>query len=175
MHRLKISMLPALAVLLTVSPPVAARQNVAVFNFQMSSDTPQWVWLEKFLSDQITTDFSRASGLTVVARDQMQLIAQKVRWAAEMATTDPDRMAQIRRQLQYLRCPFANPFDDKSVFGAPDTHRHRRALISKLLQTQHQGRELGPVGTEGLGSLRDGFHLLRHPFSPLVEPFAQQL
>ncbi|MCX5654985.1 MAG: hypothetical protein NTY65_10100 [Planctomycetota bacterium] len=36
---------------------VSAATPVAVFNFQMKSDTPDWKWLEKGLADRITTDF----------------------------------------------------------------------------------------------------------------------
>ena len=69
-----------------------AATNVAVFNFQMKSETPDWKWLEKGLSDRIATDFVQDRGLTVVARDEMQLLAQKMNWVPEMATADPQRM-----------------------------------------------------------------------------------
>ena len=55
-----------------------AATNVAVFNFQMKSDTPDWRWLEKGLADRITTDFVSERGLSVVARDEMQAWSQKV-------------------------------------------------------------------------------------------------
>jgi TolB-like protein len=45
----------------------SAAMNVAVFNFQMKSDTPDWRWLEKGLADRIATDFVQSRGLSVVA------------------------------------------------------------------------------------------------------------
>jgi TolB-like protein len=88
------------AAVFALAPPAQAGTNVAVFNFQMTSATPDWIWLEKFLSDQITTDFAQSGTLSVVARDKMQLVAQELRWAPEMATTDPERMKQIGGQLR---------------------------------------------------------------------------
>jgi TolB-like protein len=84
-----------------VAPSVVlAATNVAVFNFQMTTDTPEWRWLEKGLADRIATDFVRAPGLAVVARDEMQLVAQKMNWVPEMATTDAARMGEIRKALK---------------------------------------------------------------------------
>ncbi|MCX5683954.1 MAG: hypothetical protein NT049_09750, partial [Planctomycetota bacterium] len=78
----------------------SAETRVAVFNFQMKSNTPEWKWLEKGLSDRITTDFTQDRGLAVVARDEMQLLAQKMSWAPEMATSDPARMKEIAGGLK---------------------------------------------------------------------------
>ena len=80
-------------------PAMAGRLNVAVFNFQMKSKTPDWVWLEKGLADQITTDCTRSRRITVLARDQMQLLANQLRWAPELAR-DPERMEKIRKHLK---------------------------------------------------------------------------
>jgi len=79
----------------------AGETNVAVFNFQMKSDTPDWIWLEKFLADQITTDFSRHRGaLAVVARDKMQAMAQQLSWVPEMATANAKVSGQIKNSLR---------------------------------------------------------------------------
>ena len=64
-------LLCAAAVALFAAPPVAGT-NVAVFNFQMKSKTPDWIWLEKGLADRITTDFSRSRKITVTARDETE-------------------------------------------------------------------------------------------------------
>ena len=82
------------------TPCRAARIHVAVFNFQMTSATPAWVWLEKGLADKITTDFTRSRRITVVARDRMQLLARQLRWAPEMATRDAMTVDRIRTALQ---------------------------------------------------------------------------
>jgi TolB-like protein len=92
------AVLAALAILWTSA--ALAGTNVAVFNFQMKSDTPEWRWLEKGLADRIATDFVRAPGLAVVARDEMQLVAQKMNWVPEMATTDAARMGEIQKSLE---------------------------------------------------------------------------
>ena len=63
---------------LAFAAPTHAATNVAVFNFQMKSDTADWRWLEKGLADRIATDFVQSRGLSVVARDEMQLLAQKL-------------------------------------------------------------------------------------------------
>jgi len=88
------------AIILLFASHAAAATPVAVFNFQMKSDTPDWKWLEKGLSDRIATDFVHDRGLTVVARDEMQLVAQKMHWVPEMATTDPRRMKELQSQLK---------------------------------------------------------------------------
>lgn len=78
----------------------AAQLHVAVFNFQMKSDTPQWKWVEKGLADQITTDFTRSKRLTVVARDEMQILARRLKWTPEMAMMRGTSMEQIRKHLK---------------------------------------------------------------------------
>ncbi len=83
-----------------IAAPASARTKVAVFNFQMQSETPEWVWLEKGLADRITTDFARSKRLTVIARDAMQRVAEQMDWVPEMAVSDPDRMGYIRKQLK---------------------------------------------------------------------------
>ena len=96
---------PALAALAMLWTGTAlAATNVAVFNFQMKSDTPEWRWLEKGLSDRIATDFVQSKGLSVLARDEMEVVAEKMHWVPEMATTDPARLEELQRQLkiQYL-------------------------------------------------------------------------
>jgi len=50
------------AIILLFASHAAAATPVAVFNFQMKSDTPDWKWLEKGLADRIATDFVRAPG-----------------------------------------------------------------------------------------------------------------
>ncbi|MCE5277643.1 MAG: hypothetical protein ABFD92_01795 [Planctomycetaceae bacterium] len=85
---------------------VAARGaplNVAVFNFQMKEGPQQWQWLAKGLADQITTDFTRSRQLTVIARDEMQLVAAKVKWAPELAGRDQHAMDVIRKALKIDR------------------------------------------------------------------------
>ena len=91
---------PALLAVALAASAVQAATGVAVFNFQMTTQTPDWKWLEKCLADQITTDLSRAPGLTLIARDRMQETAEAVQWAPELATTDAKRMDRVRNQLQ---------------------------------------------------------------------------
>ncbi|MCX5654983.1 MAG: hypothetical protein NTY65_10090 [Planctomycetota bacterium] len=92
-------LLLAVALAACAAPSLAATP-VAVFNFQMKSDTPDWKWLEKGLSDRITTDFTRVRGVTVVARDEMQIMAQALHWVPELATTDAKAAGTIKAQLK---------------------------------------------------------------------------
>ncbi len=100
------SYIPFLLVLAAAAPVGAALSRnpapVAVFNFQLTTADPngQWRWLEKFLSDQITTDFHASGAVAVVARDRMQLLAQELGWVPEMATRDPARMQRIQKGLK---------------------------------------------------------------------------
>jgi len=91
------------AVLAAPSAAQAARLHVAVFNFQMKTDTPGWVWLQKGLADRITTDFTRSRRITVVARDEMQRLAREMRWVPEMARTNAKAMGRIRKELKLDR------------------------------------------------------------------------
>jgi len=47
-----------------------------VFNFGMSSDTPEWKWLEKGMADMLTNDLVTGQ-FAVVARDEMQAVAMQ--------------------------------------------------------------------------------------------------
>ena len=93
-----LALLPA--IILMFASHASAATPVAVFNFQMKSDTPDWKWLEKGLSDRITTDFTRVRGVTVVARDEMQIMAQALHWVPELATTDARAAGTIKAQLK---------------------------------------------------------------------------
>ena len=82
------------------APALAEKPNVAVFNFQMKSETAEWNWLEKGLADQITTDFTRSRRITVVARDDMQIVAGKLRWQAQIDGLDQQKLEEIQEQLK---------------------------------------------------------------------------
>ena len=69
------------------SPAVGAT-NVVVFNFQMTSETPDWAWLAKGLADRITVDLCHSPALSLIERDQMQHLAEKMQWTPEMAKTE---------------------------------------------------------------------------------------
>ena len=92
-------LLVLLALLLPAHEATAAT-NLAVFNFQLKTGQDDWVWLEKFMSDQMATDLVQDRSLSVIARDRMQLIAQKMKWTPEFATTNAKVMAGIRSQLR---------------------------------------------------------------------------
>jgi len=77
----------------------AARPNVAVFNFQMKSNSPDWLWLEKGLADRMITDLFQERSISVVQRDAMQKVAEKMFWVPEMMG-DPHRLEAIRKALE---------------------------------------------------------------------------
>lgn len=128
-----------LAVTLLLWPLVALGQekNLAVFNFQLKAGGEEWVWLEKFLSDQITTDFSRAEGMNVVARDEMQLLAAKMNWVPEM-TADPAKMGMVRQQLKI----------EHLITGVCSVAGERIELIAQIIQVDNR-QELHRVSVTG--------------------------
>ena len=129
-----LALLGAVLLFLSAHPAAGAATNVAVFNFQMTSETPEWVWLEKGLSDRITTDFTRSRQVSVVARDTMQQVAERVHWAPELATTDSNRMAQIRKQLRikYLVSGICSVEGDRLEIIAQIIHvKDRKELYRK--------------------------------------------
>jgi len=87
---------------LTVPSRAVGPTPVAVFNFQLTTADPngQWRWLEKGLADQITTDLTRSRRLAVVARDEMQAVANLLKWVPELAATDRAAMREIRERLR---------------------------------------------------------------------------
>jgi len=101
--------------LLGAAAPAAAATNLAVFNFQLKTGQEDWVWLEKFMSDQMATDLVQDRSLSVVARDRMQLMAQQMKWTPEFATGDAKVMGGIRSQLgiEYLVTSVCSVRDDQ--------------------------------------------------------------
>ena len=93
-------LLAAVAIVAICRPALAETKRVSVFNFQMKSETPEWVWLEKGLADRITTDLHQSRALTLIARDRMQRLAMKIRWVPDLATRDPGRFGRIRSELR---------------------------------------------------------------------------
>ena len=92
--------LPALAAALAFAGQATAATNVAVFNFQLQTGQEDWVWLEKFMADQMATDLVQDRSLSVVARDRMQLLAQQYRWVPEFATENAKVMGAVRSRLK---------------------------------------------------------------------------
>jgi len=131
----------ALAGLLFAAPAPAAT-NLAVFNFQLKTGQDDWVWLEKFMSDQMATDLVQDRSLSVVARDRMQLMAQQMKWAPEFATTDAKVMGGIRSQLsiEYLVTGVCSIKDDQLEITAQivevQTRKevHRKTVTGKTDQ-----------------------------------------
>jgi len=126
---------------LWLGPSQAAGQTaVVVFNFQMKSKTPDWIWLEKCLADQITTDLHQVGGLSVIARDSMQAVAQEIAWAPEMATGNAGKMGVIKKtlEIEYLIsgvCTIEN--EDITITGqivdvAKRMEQFRKAVSGKL-------------------------------------------
>ena len=75
---------------------------VAVFNFQMKTDTPEWKWLEKGLSDRIATDFVQDPKVSVLARDEMQVQAEKMHWVPELAMANSVELGILALKITYL-------------------------------------------------------------------------
>ena len=96
-------MILAIAVGIAMAPsaPAAGVTAVAVFNFQMKSVTPEWVWLEKGLADRLITDFHASQGVAVLDRDQMQKTAERMHWVPEMQT-DVWRVPKLEFRAKYL-------------------------------------------------------------------------
>jgi len=111
-----------------------AETRVAVFNFQMKSDTPDWKWLEKGLADRITTDFVSQRDLSVVARDEMQACAQKMKWTPEMARLSSKEIEEI---WQHLRIQYVVT----GVYTVADDRITVTAQIVEMLKRQEVGRK----------------------------------
>src|ERR1035437_9617939 len=74
------------------------RPTVAIFNFEMKSGGEEWTWLEKGLADMFTTHFVRSS-VPVIARDEMQALANKMKWVPELREQEKD-LDEIKKQLK---------------------------------------------------------------------------
>ncbi len=84
-HRLIQCLFSSITLFITALPTLGQDRDrfvVAVFNFGMAGDTPEWKWLEKGIADMVTNDLIQA-GYPVVARDEMQATAMAVDWEAQ--------------------------------------------------------------------------------------------
>ncbi len=81
-----------------IAAPVGARTEVAVFNFEMATATPEWKWLEKGIADRVITDLHHSPDVTVIQRDRMQEVAEEIEWAPEM-TSNRRAMERLKRHL----------------------------------------------------------------------------
>ena len=79
-------------------PPSDKVVTAAIFNFEMKSGGEEWMWLEKGLADMFTTHFVR-SGVAVIARDDMEDLAKKLKWVPEMAAKEKE-IDEIKKQLK---------------------------------------------------------------------------
>ena len=75
------------------------RPHVAVFNFQMKSGPAAWQWLEKGLADRVITEFFHSGVAVPIQRDEMQRVADEVKWAPEMLT-DRGRLQMIQQAVK---------------------------------------------------------------------------
>ncbi len=80
-----------------------ANANVAIFNFEQKAGDPEWRWLEKGLADMTTADFVSRK-FSVVARDEMQAVANQLHWVPELALSNEKAAEEIRKKLkiQYI-------------------------------------------------------------------------
>ncbi len=92
--------LAAMATIL-IAQPATAGTAVAVFNFHMKSDTPEWLWLEKGLADRVTTDLFQDRSITLMQRDKMQQLARQMNWVPEMMQ-DRDQLKKISFRARYI-------------------------------------------------------------------------
>jgi TolB-like protein len=86
MIRIKPHAIAAILLPLLAANAAFAQQKApvaAIFDFGMKSGGDDWIWLEKGLADMFTTHFVR-SGVPVIARDEMENLAMKIRWVPEM-------------------------------------------------------------------------------------------
>lgn len=134
--------------------------HVAIFDFEMRSGSPEWRWLEKGLPDLATTDFIDR-GVPVVARDNMEHVAKAVRWAPEMLTEHPDKIEDIRKQLQI----------DFIVSGTYSVESNRVTLSAHVVNIfTHQET----FRTELSGSVDDVFKLQRELSASLLSSFSHR-
>ena len=126
--------------LLLPAHEAAAATNLAVFNFQLKTGQDDWVWLEKFMSDQMATDLVQDRSLSVIARDRMQLLAQKMKWAPEFATRNPRPITGRRHTQASSRARHGPPGSHGSCGGhvqGPVGHRQTHGE-HEVLQFQPQ-------------------------------------
>ncbi|MBN2583733.1 MAG: ankyrin repeat domain-containing protein [Planctomycetes bacterium] len=109
--------MPIAVVLLVALPCAAETTAVAVFNFHMTSDTPEWVWLEKGLADRVTTDLFQSRVVDLMARDRMQELAEKMTWVPEMME-DPKQLKRIGYKTGYVISGAYTVQDDKLTITA---------------------------------------------------------
>jgi TolB-like protein len=151
----------AAAIAAACAEAAPAGTNVAVFNFQMKSETPGWKWLEKGLADRITTDFTQDRGLAVVARDEMQMLAQKMNWVPEMATTDPQRMKEIAQGLKI----------EHLVTGVYEVAGERIRITGQIVEV---GSRQEVARKEITGKSEDVLELQRHLSAELLAWFSKR-
>jgi len=139
---------------LAAGPPARAATPVAVFNFQLTTAerTPDWVWLEKFLSDQITTDFHHDGKLSVIARDRMQLMAEELKWVPEMATQGRYHEAWLRfRQSSREDAAYAEAvYWVGKMYYFMDHYRHARRALERFVYLDAFHPRLGDALVEYL-------------------------
>ena len=133
-----------LAILLPAASQAAAATNLAVFNFQLKTGQDDWVWLEKFMSDQMATDLVQDRSLSVIARDRMQLIAQQMKWAPEFATGNEKVMGSVRSQLgiEYLVTGVCSVKDDQLEITAQIVEVRSRNEVFRKTVTGTTGQAI---------------------------------
>ncbi len=77
-------MLCFLAAILSALPAAAAGPSVAVFNFQITSNTPEWTWLEKGLGPwRLVWAESHLTRSDAIRRERRIKAMKPARWIRE--------------------------------------------------------------------------------------------
>jgi tetratricopeptide (TPR) repeat protein/DNA-binding winged helix-turn-helix (wHTH) protein len=90
-------------------PQVAGKMTVAVMHFDNLSASPELDWLREGLADMLITDLSRSAKLTVLGRQQLHLLLERLEQArdSEMKLEHALQIAQASRAEHIVLGSFA--------------------------------------------------------------------
>lgn len=80
-------------------PRVAGKRALAITYFENSSGSPELNWLREGLADMLITNLSRSKKLTVLSRQQLHLLLERVGYGSEDKIS-LDKMLDIARKSQ---------------------------------------------------------------------------
>lgn len=82
-----------------VASPAAAEERLALVDFEVHSDKPQYSYLGKGISEMIAVELSKSPGVALIEREKRVELMKEVKFALSGLAEDTDKQVEVGRML----------------------------------------------------------------------------
>lgn len=119
-------------------PQVAGKKSIAVMHFENLSASRELDWLREGLADMLITNLGRSAGLTVLSRQQLHLLLERLEHnrSVEIQLSDALEIAKASRAEVVILGSFANVGDSMHISVQLYDARRNEALAYEQIEIE---------------------------------------